>query len=150
MMQLVFARCAWLAEDRPDIAEGGGQVVLVGEGFQLDERAVDLRDRHHGGQHVPGFRGEAVVRAVLLEGDQVLQPERPQDLIDHRGVGDLGLVLGLGTARGVGRGLFVGEHCAAHAAGLHDADPQLPALRGEFVAGHVVVGVPVDAELLAG
>jgi hypothetical protein len=36
----------------------------------------------------------------------VLQPEGAQDLIDHRGVGDLGLVLGLGIARGVGRRLF--------------------------------------------
>jgi hypothetical protein len=42
----------------------------------------------------------------------VLQPERAQDLVDHRGVGNLGLVLGLGTRHGVGGRLLAGEHRA--------------------------------------
>jgi hypothetical protein len=32
---------------------------------------------------------------VLVEGDQVLQPEHAQDLVDHRGVGVLGIAVWL-------------------------------------------------------
>src|SRR5690242_7615849 len=61
----------------------------------------------------PRLRGDAVIHTALLEGDQVLQRERPQDLIDHNGVGDLGLMLGLETALGVGRGLLFGTAVSA-------------------------------------
>lgn len=60
---------AQFVEDGTDVVEGGRQVVLVYEGLDFEEGAVDLGDAYEYGEHRSTAGFEGVVAAAFLERD---------------------------------------------------------------------------------
>lgn len=65
-------------EDGVDVVEGGGQIILLDEGFDFEEGAVDLGDADEGCEHFASVGLEVVIAAAFFEGDErhVPRPRR--------------------------------------------------------------------------